>query len=137
MTPARRLIPLGLAATALACANPLTPDHALTGTWANTTSYGWALQLSASSLGADFSTPCTKVHFPPLELDDSFSFQARGVYTVAIGLVAVRVGDPATITGRVEGDRVFVEFTAVPGSPWKAVTDTLTPGSSGFRVCNA
>jgi hypothetical protein len=30
-----------------------------------------------------------------------------------------------------------VEFTAVPGSPWKAVTDTLTPGSSGFRVCNA
>ena len=140
MRPARRLLPLGLAATALACANPLTPHHVLTGTWTNTTSSGWALQLSASSLGADFSTPCTKVHFPPLELDDSLSFRARGVYTEATGLVAVRIGDAATIAGRVEGDRVImviVEDVAVPQGPWKVVPDTLTPGRIGLRICNS
>jgi len=97
----------------------------LSGTWANTISHGYALQLSASSVGADFSTSCTVAHFPPLQLDDSLSFRARGAYTVAIGLVSVRVGDPATITGRLLGDRIMVGG------------DTLTLGSMGLRVCNA
>src|SRR5947208_16427538 len=53
-------------------------------------------------------TSCTNAHFPPLHLNDSLAFQARGVYTAAIGLVSVRLGDSATIAGRVVGDLVIL-----------------------------
>jgi len=120
-----RLIPLGLTAISLACGAPLTPGDILSGTWANTTSHGYALQLAASAGGADFSTSCTVAHFPPLQLRDSLAFRGLGRYTVANGLVSVRVGDTVTIAGRVLGERVIVGG------------DTLTPGSSGFRACNS
>src|SRR5207302_10920870 len=48
-----------------------------------------------------------------------------GVYTAAIGLVSVRVGDSATIAGRVVGDRVIV----FGQGQWSFERDTLTPGS--------
>ena len=119
-----RRIPLAVTAILLACTTPLAPGDVLSGTWANTTSHGYWLQLTASFGGADFSTSCTTAHFPPLRLTDSLTFQAQGRYTVAVGLVAVRVGDPATISGRVLGDRVIVRG------------DTLTPGSVGRQGCN-
>src|SRR5947208_1478385 len=78
-------------------------------------------------------TSCTNAHFPPLHLNDSLAFQARGVYTAAIGLVSVRVGDSATIAGRVVGDRVIV----FGQGQWSFERDTLTPGSMGVRVRNA
>ena len=133
MKPARPRIPLGLTAIALACASPFAPGDVLSGTWANTTSHGYGLQLSASTAGADYSTSCTRAHFPPLRLNDSLAFQARGVYTVAIGVVSVRVGDSATIAGRVLGNRVIV----FGQGQWSFVRDTLTPGSMGVRGCNA
>ncbi len=103
-----KLAGLGLATIALSCGNPFAPGDALSGTWANTTSHGYGLQLSTSSGGADYSTSCTNAHFPPLVLNDSLGFHSRGVYTNAVGLVSVRVGDSATITGRVLGDRVII-----------------------------
>ena len=133
MKGATLLIPLGLAALALACSDPFAPGDVLSGTWANTTSHGYGLQLSASADGADYSTSCTNAHFPPLILNDSLAFQARGVYTKAIGLVSVRVGDSATIAGRVPGNRVIV----FGQGQWSFERDTLTPGRMGVRVCNA
>jgi len=127
------LIPLGLAAIALTCADPFAPGDVLSGTWANTTTHGYGLQLSASGVGADYSTSCTNAHFPPLLLNDSLAFHARGVYTNAIGLVSVRVGDSATIAGRVLGDRVII----FGHGQWSFERDTLTPGRMGVRVCNA
>ena len=120
-----RLTALGLAAIALACAGSFGPGDVLSGSWANTASHGYGLQLSASAAGADFSTSCTSAHFLPLHLNDSLAFQARGVYTRATGAVSVRVGDSTSIAGRVLGERVIVGG------------DTLAPGSMGFRVCNA
>ena len=133
MKRAPSLTPLGLAAIALACAGPFAPGDTLSGRWANTTSHGYGLQLSASAVGADYSTSCTNAHFPPLHLNDSLAFQARVVYTAAIVLVSVRVGDSATIAGRVVGDRVIV----FGQGQWSFERDTLTPGSMGVRVCNA
>ena len=133
MKRTRYLIRLGLAAGAVACASPLAPGDVLSGTWANTTTHGYGLQLSASAVGADYSTSCTNAHFPPLRLDASLTFRAQGVYTTAIGLVSVRVGDVATIAGRVLGDRVIV----FGQGQWSFERDTLTPGSMGSRVCNA
>jgi hypothetical protein len=133
MRTGTRLVQLGLAVIALACGNRLTaPGHVLTGTWVDTTA-GLTPQLSASSLGADFSTTCTNAHFPPLQLDDSLSFRAQGLYTEAIGLVSVRVGDPATIAGRVLGNRVIL----FGQGQWSFERDTLTPGSRGFGPCTA
>jgi hypothetical protein len=124
---------LGLAAIALACQGPFAPGDTLSGIWANNTSHGYGLQLSASAVGADYNTSCTNAHFPPLHLNDSLVFQARGVYTAAIGLVSVRVGDSITIGGRVVGDRIIV----FGQGQWSFERDTLTPGSMGVRVCNA
>src|SRR2546430_5002482 len=42
------------------------------------------------------STSCTNAHFPALYLNDSLAFQARGVYTAAIGLVSVRRSEEHT-----------------------------------------
>src|SRR5438270_13022024 len=103
MRAVTRLGRLALAVvTLLACTNGSTPPgHVLTGTWVDTT--GWhQAQLIASPRGADLLTSCTTAHFPPLQLDDSLSFQARGVFTAAVGLVSVP--DVATIAGRVVGD---------------------------------
>jgi len=131
MRPGTRLVRLGLAVvTLVACTSSSTPPgHVLTGTWVDVTG-GLQPQLSASSRGADFSTSCTNAHFPSLQLDDSLAFRARGVYTAAVGLVTVEVGDVATITGRVVGDRVILFSQGQP-------PDTLTPGSRGFGPCNA
>ena len=127
------IIALGLAGFALTCASPLAPGDVLRGNWANATTHAFGLQLSASGAGADYSTSCTNAHFPPLVLDDSLGFQARGVYTNAVGLVSVRVGDSATISGRLEGVRVIIYGEG----QWSFLRDTLTVGHLGFRVCNA
>lgn len=134
MRPGTRLVRLGLAVvTLVACTNGSTPPgHVLTGRWVDTTLW-FQPQLSASSHGADFSTSCTSAHFPPLQLDDSLWFQARGVYTAAVGLVAVPVGGVATITGRVVGDRVIL-FGQGQASFER---DTLRPGSRSFTGCDA
>src|SRR5436190_20151942 len=108
MKRAMSLTLLGLAAIALACANPFAPGDTLSGIWANTTSHGYGLQLSALAVGADYSTSCTNAHFPPLHLNDSLAFQARGVYTAAIGSASLRLGDSATIVGRSFGSRVIL-----------------------------
>jgi len=117
-----RIRSLMLIGIALACAEPLAPGDVLVGTWSNTTTHGYPIQLAASATGADLSTSCTTAHFPALRLDDSLSFQATGVYTRAIGLVAVRVGDPATIAGQALGPRLVVHG------------DTLDVGRSGASV---
>jgi hypothetical protein len=133
MKRATSFIPLWLAAIAFSCGDPFAPGDVLGGTWVNTTSHGYGLQLSASGGGADYNTSCTNAHFPPLLLNDSLAFQARGVYTTAIGLVSVRIGDSATIAGRVQGDRVII----FGQGQWSFERDTLTPGRMGARVCNA
>ncbi len=133
MKLARSFFALWLATIALSCRNPFAPGDILGGTWTNTTSHLYGLQLSASAGGADYSTSCTNAQFPPLVLNDSLGFHSRGVYTTAIGLVAVRVGDSATITGRVLGDRVIV----FGQGQWSFERDTLTPGRMSVRGCNA
>mgnify|MGYP001268894643 CR=1 FL=1 len=133
MNRASFLVSLGVAAIALACADPVASGDFLSGTWANTTSHGYGLQLSASSGGADYRTSCTNAHFPPLQLDDSLGFYARGAYTTAVGSVAVRVGDSTTIAGRLVGNRVIVYGQG----QWSFERDTLTPGRMGAHVCNA
>src|SRR5436190_404663 len=50
MKRAMSLTLLGLAAIALACANPFAPGDTLSGIWANTTSHGYGLQLSALAM---------------------------------------------------------------------------------------
>ena len=131
MRPGTRLVRLGLAVvTFVACTNGSTPPgHVLTGTWVDT-NRGLQPQLSASTHGADFSTSCTTAHFPPLQLDASLSFQARGAYTAAVGLVTPQVGDLTTITGRVVGDRVILFDQGQS-------RDTLTPGRRSLTACNA
>ena len=86
---------------------------------------GWPIQLAATANGADLRTPCTAAHFPALRLDDSLTFQARGVFTAAGGLVSAHVGDSTSIAGRVDGLRVIVGAF------------TLVRGGSGPVVCNA
>lgn len=131
MRPGTRLVRLGLAAaTLVACTSSSTPPgHVLIGTWVDL-ARGLQPQLSASSRGADFSTSCTNAHFPPLQLDDSLAFQARGVYTAAVGLVTVEAGDTTTITGRVLGDRVILFSQG-------QTRDTLTLGTRSIMACNA
>lgn len=132
MRPGTPLIRFGLAVvTLVACTNGSTPPrHVLTGTWVDTT--GFFAQLSASSQGADLTTSCTIEHFPPIELDDSLRFQARSVYTAAIGLVAIPAS--VTITGRVVGDRVILLFDEGQGSVER---DTLKAGSRVVTYCTA
>ncbi len=118
----RSLVLIGIA---VACAEPLAPGDVLVGTWSNTTAHGFPIQLAASTSGADLSTSCTTAHSPALRLDASLTFQATGVYTRAIGLVSVRVGDAVTVAGQALGQRLVVRG------------DTLTRGSGGSSVCNA
>lgn len=113
---------------ALACTEPLAPlvpRNVLVGTWSSPEGSGWAIQLAATANGADLRTPCTAAHFPALRLDDSLTFQARGVFTAAGGAVTAHVGDSTTIAGRVVGLQVIVGAF------------TLVRGGSGATVCNA
>jgi hypothetical protein len=128
---------LVIAGIALACAEPpvaplvpvpiepLVPRNVLIGTWSSPEGTGWPIQLVAGDTSADLRTPCTTAHFPPLRLDDSLTFQAKGVFTAAVGLVTVHVGDSTSIAGRVVGLRVVVGAF------------TLERGGSGPVVCNA
>ena len=104
---------------------PLVPGDALVGTWSSPKGSGWPIQLAATAGGADLRTPCTTARFPALRLDDSLTFQARGVFTAAGGLVTAHVGDSTSIAGRVVGLRVIVGAF------------TLVRGGSGPVVCNA
>jgi len=112
-------------AITVGCTEPLAPGDVLVGRWSSPEGAGWPIQVAASASGADLSTPCTTAHFPPLRLDDSLTFQARGVFTKAGGAVSARVGDSTTIAGRVDGLRLIVGAF------------TLVRGSSGSHVCNA
>lgn len=113
----RSLIPI-LAATALACSDTLTfaPGGVLVGEW--TDGQFFPTNVAATRAGATLSTPCIRVTFGPVRLDQSLAFHVVGVANLGSSQAF-----PDTLTGHVVEDRFVIgEDRLVIGQ------DTLRPG---------
>jgi hypothetical protein len=111
------------------CRDLLGPSRVLVGTWSSADA-----TLTATASGATLTIPCIEDRFPPLALDGSLQFRVTGVVISAVGLVTVHPGNPATLSGRMIGDRVVIPYPwAVPGPG----ADTLKPGDGSLHVCDA